>query len=313
MGHAHDLEALTGCTVVLCGEGAIAGMTVPGSAAGTRQTDSVQPGHLVDRIHGLCLTGGSSFGLAACDGAAAELARSEVGFPVAGHRIPILPGAVIFDLRVGDGSVRPTAAMGRKAARRASDRPVEQGCVGAGAGATVGKVLGIECACKSGLGSAGVVTEDGLQVGGLAVVNAFGDVRDPESGKLVAGARISAQSRKLVDTSALARLGGKPSFGTPGPVESTTLLVAATNARLDRLEVRKVAQMAAGALFACLSPPSTMVDGDVVFFLSVGSFPAELHRVSILARDVLEASILRAVRSACAAGGLPAHRDLALT
>ncbi|MDY0004392.1 MAG: P1 family peptidase [Polyangia bacterium] len=210
VGHAEDLEALTGVTVVLCRSGAVGALSLRGGAVGGRQLSPLDPQHLVDRVHGVMLAGGSAFGLAAADGALLALEREGVGFDVSGTLVPILPSAVIFDLKVGDGKVRPGPAMGEAAVAAASRAPVAQGCRGAGAGASIGKLLGVPCATKGGLGSAGARFADGLAIGALAVVNAFGDVRDPASGRILAGARRGPGSRRFADTWAMVTRGRFP-------------------------------------------------------------------------------------------------------
>jgi len=316
VGHSQDVQALTGCTVLLTPDGAVAAMAVLGSAPGTRQTDSLRPGHLVSRIHGLCLTGGSGFGLRACDGVTKVLVEQNVGLTIGEVIVPIVPGAVIFDMRVGTATW-PDATMGENATRQAlSERgstSVEQGCVGAGTGATVGKLFGPALACKSGLGTAGCIRADGLAVGALAVVNAFGDVRDPESHRILAGLRRTPDSAELADTGAVLRRGDAPNLMLGAKPESTTLAVVATNARLDSVQAAKIASMASGALHACLSPAATHVDGDIVFCLGMGNVEVDMHQVAVLARDRLEEAIVSAVLQAQSAGGLPAGRDLVHT
>ncbi|MCD6499562.1 MAG: P1 family peptidase [Deltaproteobacteria bacterium] len=316
VGQAQNDHDLTGCTVLLSPQGAVAAMVVLGSAPGTRQTDSLRPGHLVSRVHGLCLTGGSGFGLRACDGVTKVLVEQGVGLTIGEVTVPIVPGAVIFDLRVG-APVWPDAEMGEIATRQAlgerGRQPVTQGCVGAGTGATVGKLFGPGQSCKSGLGTAGAVRDDGLAVGALAVVNAFGDVRDPQSNRLLAGLRRTPESNELADTSDLLRRGDAPNLVLGAKPEATTLAVVATNAHLDSVHAAKIASMAAGALHACLSPAATHVDGDIVFCLGIGNVEVDMHQVAVLARDRLEEAIVSAVLQAQSAGGLPAARDLTPT
>ncbi|MFH2010976.1 MAG: P1 family peptidase [bacterium] len=316
VGHAEDRDALTGVTVVLCRAGGVGGLAVRGGAIGGRQLSALEPQHIVDRVQGFVLCGGSAFGLAAADGVMRALEADGVGFDVGGAVVPIVPSAVIFDLKLGDPSVRPDAAMGARAVAAATAEPVPQGCVGAGTGASVGKLLGIRCATKGGLGSAGVRTATGLEVGALAVVNAFGDVRDPGTGKLVAGARLGPDSRRLADSLAVAtsgeipqRFGDEDARDTP---QNTTLGVVATNARLDGQDMTLVARLAADAFARALSPASTRFDGDLVFAIATGDVAADAHQVGLLGRLALEESILRGVRAAEPLGGLPAHRDLVL-
>jgi L-aminopeptidase/D-esterase-like protein len=273
------------------------------------------------------------------------LERDGLGFDVGGMRVPIVPSAVIFDLKLGDGRVRPDAAMGQKAVENAFSGPVAQGCVGAGTGASVGKILGVECATKGGLGSAGARFADGLAVGALAVVNAFGDVRDPATGRLLAGARTGPDSHQFVDTWRLVATGslpesfgekvapapgaappcapapgaaspGAPGSGSPPEPQNTTLGVVVASAALSPLEMDLVARLAGDAFARVLSPGGTRYDGDLVIALAAGRpdderLPVpEPHRVGLLAREALEAALLRAVREAEPLGGLLASRDL---
>ncbi len=330
VGHAQDREHLTGSTVVFCPGGATGGMVVVGSAPGTRQMDALVPGHVVGRVDGVVFTGGSSLGLRAADGAVDVLRDRGLGLTLRdGIILPILPTAVIFDLRLGPRASAPDATMGAEAARNALDHglgPVPQGNVGVGWGASVGKVFGMDRACKSGLGSMGIMRSDGLAVGALVVVNAFGDVRDPDSGRLLAGARSAPDSLDMVDTAELLRSGRAPRPSGSGPFsgrsngstrggwspENTTLALVATNAAMDSLAATKVAAMASGAFYRCLSPAGTMMDGDLVIALSLGSVDAELHQVGALAVHCLEQAILRAVRFAEPAGGLPSAPGFSL-
>jgi L-aminopeptidase/D-esterase-like protein len=323
VGHATDLDGLTGVTVVVCRDGGIGGVCQRGGAIGGRQLSALDPAHIVDKVQGFVLCGGSAFGMAAADGVMRSLAAQSVGFDVGGAVVPILPTAVIFDLKVGDETAWPDADMGARALVAASAGPVIQGCVGAGTGASVGKLLGIGCATKGGLGSAGLRRDSGqepeLEVGALAVVNAFGDVRDPSTDRLVAGARLGPDSRELADTLSIATTGQVPErFGdeerltprTSTAPENTTLAVVATNARLDAQDMTLVARLAADAFPRTIAPACTRFDGDLVFAITTGQVVADAHQVGLCARLALEQSILRAVRQAEPLGGLPVARDL---
>jgi len=316
VGHAEDRAALTGVTVVLCRAGGVGGLALRGGAIGGRQLSPLEPQHIVDRIQGFVLCGGSAYGLAAADGVMHALEADGVGFDVGGAVVPIVPSAVIFDLKLGDGAVRPDAAMGARAVAVATAEPVSQGCIGAGTGASVGKLMGIQCATKGGLGSAGIRLTNGLEVGALAVVNSFGDVRDPSLGRLVAGARLGPDSPELVDSLAVATSGELPErFGDEdltGTTQNTTLGVVATNAKLDAQDMTLVARLAADAFARVLSPASTRFDGDLVFAIATEEVVADAHQVGLLGRLALEESILRGVRAAEPLGGLPASRDLVL-
>jgi len=311
VGHASDIEAVTGCTVILCGrEGAVAGVDVRGSAVGERELETLRPGHLVERVHAIVLAGGSAFGLEAAGGVMRWLEEQGIGFDTGVARVPIVPAAIIFDLGIGDACRRPDAAMGYEAAQRATSDAVEEGSVGAGTGATVGKLFELKRATKGGLGSATLTLGSGVKVAALAVVNAFGDVRDPATGKIIAGARASETSAEFVDTVAQMKAGlERRSFGGAAP-ESTTLAVVATDARFDKLEVSKIAAMAQNGLARTVAPVHTRFDGDVVFALSLGEKSADVNTVGAAAAEAVAAAILRAVQQARSLAGLPGVDDL---
>ena len=301
VGHATDLEALTGCTAVLFEdpEGAIVGVDVRGSSPGTRQTDRLGPHGTVRKTHALVLTGGSAFGLAAAEGVVSYLEESGIGLDIGVTRIPLVSAAVLFDLLVGDPAVRPGPEMGYEAAAAAKSADFAQGSVGAGTGATVGNVLGLERAMKGGVGSASVTLEGGLVVGALAAVNAFGDIRDPKTGRVIAGPRL--EDGTLGDTvellpEAAARMG----WG-----ENTTLGIVATNAALTKRAASKVAQMSHDGLARAVEPVHTTVDGDVVFAASAGEVEAATDIVGAWSARVMQEAILRAVRAAKGVVGIP--------
>jgi L-aminopeptidase/D-esterase-like protein len=313
VGHASDLEGITGCTVVLCGaEGAVAGVDVRGSAVGERELDSLRVGHLVERIHALVLAGGSAFGLEAAGGVVRYLEEQGIGFDTGVARVPIVPSAILFDLGIGDSQKRPDAAMGYEAARQASYGAVEEGSVGAGTGATVGKLFGMRQATKGGLGTSTQDLAGGVKVSALAVVNAFGDVRDPLTGQIVAGARTAADSPAFTDTVEQMKQGvQRKSFG--GTVErltSTTLAVVATDARFDRQGLTKIAAMAQNGLARSLAPVHTMFDGDVVFALSLGEKESDLNTVGTVAAEVVAEAIVRGIKAARGLGGVPSWMEL---
>jgi L-aminopeptidase/D-esterase-like protein len=309
VGHAQDERALTGVTAVLCPEGATGGYCIRGNAVTARGLHSLEAGNLSPQVHGLCLAGGSAFGLDAAGGVMRLLEERGAGFVVRGRRVPLVPAAILFDLVIGDGSVRPDAGMGYAAAVSAAAGPVAEGNVGAGCGATCGKLLGPGFATKCGLGAAGLRTEDGVAIFALVAANPLGDVVDPMTGRPIAGLRDAPGSLRLADSARLVRGG---SFVAPAEQvpQNTTLAVVATNVALDKIQAAKVAALAADALPRVIAPACTMYDGDVVFALSYGTARADLHRVGLLARDCLEAAIVRAARAARAAGGLPAAGDL---
>lgn len=302
VGHATDARNLTGCTVILCpAAGCVGGVDVRGSAPGTRETDLLRPGQLVERVNAILLTGGSAFGLAAADGVMRFLEQRHIGFSVGMTVVPIVPAAVIFDLAIGDFRVRPDAAMGYVACEAASGEAVTEGNVGAGTGASVGKMLGMMQAIKSGVGSASITLPDGLIVGALMVVNALGDIIDPETGQIIAGARIPGQG--WADSAALLVHQAQHMHAT-GAASNTVIGVVATNARLDKAQANKVAQMAHDGLARSVRPAHTMADGDTIFALSAGDVEAEVSRVGEAAAEMVAEAIVRAVRKATSAGGL---------
>lgn len=306
VGHAGDAVGCTGCTVILCPEGTVGGVDVRGSAAGTRELDALSPLHLVPHVHGVLLAGGSAFGLDAAAGVMRYLEERGVGFDVQVTRVPIVPTAILFDLRLGDARARPDARMAYAACQQATEGPIEEGSVGAGTGATVGKLHGIGQAMKAGLGTAGRDLPGGARVAALAVVNAFGDVRDPSTGRLLAGARQSRESHHLVDTAAAMRRGA---VRTGYTAESTTLAVVATNARLTKTQATKMAQMAQQGLVRTIIPVHTTLDGDLVIGLATGEIETDLNAVGLAAADALAEAIVRAVKKATSLGGLPAWAD----
>lgn len=310
VGHFTDTRRPTGCTVVLVEDGAVAGVDVRGGAPGTRETDLLDPLNTVERVHALLLSGGSAFGLDAATGVMRFLEERGVGFPVGTARVPIVPAAILFDLALGDWKIRPDAAAGHAAARAASSGPVAEGNVGAGAGATVGKLFGFQRAMKGGLGTASLRLPHGVVVAALVAVNAVGDVVDPSNGRLLAGAR-TADGRALEDTQA-AILAGRV-LAPPLRVEpargNTTIGVVATNAALSKAAANKVAQMAHDGLARSLRPVHTPWDGDTLFALSTGREPADTLVVGALAAEVVALAVLRGVRAASSLPGLPAAAD----
>lgn len=310
VGHHTLAERPTGCTAILVEAGAVAGVDVRGGGPATHETDLLDPASTVQQVHGIVLSGGSAFGLAASGGAARYLEERGVGFDVGVARVPIVPAASLFDLGVGGKpAIRPTAECGYLAAQAANAGPVAEGNVGAGAGASVGKLLGPGRAMKAGLGTAAITREDGLTVAALAAVNAIGQIVDPVSGQAVAGPR-SPDGRTLVDLRALVVAGSFVPQGDPG--ESTTLGVVATNAQLTQAQAQKMAQMAHDGLARTIYPAHLPLDGDTIFALATGTHPAhaDLNVIGALAAEVMARAILRAARQASGLPGLPAARDL---
>ncbi|MBI5250857.1 MAG: P1 family peptidase, partial [Desulfomonile tiedjei] len=256
--------------------------------------------------HGICLCGGSAFGLDAAGGVLAKLEELGVGFQVVGRTIPIVPAAAIFDLNVGDGSVRPDRIMGREACEKASDGPVEQGSFGAGTGASIGKLFGIEHAMKGGQGSASCVSGE-IVVGALVILNAYGDITDT-NGNLLAGARVSPVSLELADSSRLLVEGKAESRRLS--VENTTLAVIAVNAGLNKITACRIASQATLGMSRVIRPFHTQVDGDLTIVVSVGDNHADPNRIALMAQDALERSVVKAVMNADGLGVLPAWKDL---
>lgn len=301
VGHATDARHLTGCTVVLCEAGAVAGALVLGGAPGTRETDLLRPEAVVDRVHAIVLTGGSAFGLAAADGVVRVLESRGVGFETGAARVPIVPAAVLFDLGLGDAAVRPDAAMGEAACRAARRGPVGEGNVGAGAGATVGKLLGARSRMKAGVGTWSASLPGGATVGALVVTNAFGDVVDPRTGDILAGARDPETGAFLGTASRLAA-----GIATAGrPFEHTTLGVVATDAALGKADAVRLAVAAHTGLARTVSPSHTSVDGDAVFVLGTGAVRTERLMLEAAVAAVVAEAVVRSVRLARSAGGAP--------
>jgi L-aminopeptidase/D-esterase-like protein len=308
VGHHTLKERPTGCTVILAEQGATAGVDVRGSAPGTRETDLLNPTATVERIHAIVLSGGSAFGLDAASGVVKYLEQRGVGFKVGTAVVPIVPAAILFDLGIGDGTIRPTADCGFKAATAASDGPVAEGNVGAGAGATVGKMGGREHAMKGGLGSAAIVLPDGLVVAAIVAVNAVGDIVDSRTGQIVAGMRTD-DGKGFVDVRR--RLRGEGAKPPAAPLENTTIGVVATNATLTKVQATKVAQMAHDGLARAVVPAHLSSDGDAIFALATGVRPAaNVDTIGALAADAMSEAIVRAVRAATGIAGYPAARDL---
>ncbi len=308
VGHATLAERPTGCTVVLVEAGAVGGVDVRGGAPGTRETDVLDPVNSVGVVHAVVLSGGSAFGLDVSSGVVRYLEERGIGFETSVARVPIVVQATLFDLATGGApSVRPGAECGYEAAATAGAGPVVEGSIGAGAGATVGKLRGMGRAMRGGVGTAAVTLADGLTVAALVAVNAIGDVVDPATGRVVAGVR-TEDGTGLADARRLVRAGAVE----PNPLENTTIGVVATNARLTKAEATKVAQMAQDGYARAIYPAHGAWDGDVIFSLATGSFAgdADLTLVGALAADVMAEAILRAVRKATGLGGIPAVVDL---
>jgi L-aminopeptidase/D-esterase-like protein len=309
VGHHTLTERPTGCTVVLVdGEGATGGVAQRGGAPGTRETDLLDPGNLVDSVNAVVLSGGSAFGLDAAQGVVTYLEERGVGFKTNAGVVPIVPAAILFDLGFGgDPRIRPSADCGYRAAAAATNGPVVEGNVGAGAGATIGK-MGRRMPMKAGVGSAAIRLPDGLTVSAIVAVNAVGDIIDPETGRVVAGARNPNGS--LADVRRLMRSGAVTE--PPRPSENTTIAVVATNARLTKAQANRMALMADDGLARAIVPSHTLGDGDTVFALATGRWSGEpnISLIGALAAEALADAIVRAATQATGLGGLPAARDL---
>ncbi len=313
VGHAQDEAALTGCTVILCEKGAVGGVDQRGGAPGTREVDALHPMHLVDKVNAVVLAGGSAFGLDAATGVMRYLEEKGVGFDTRIYKIPIVPAAILFDLGIGNGKVRPDAAMGYLACQNASTQPPVEGNVGAGTGATVGKILGLGQCMKAGIGTASLEIGAGVIVGAIAAVNVFGDVIDPATGQIIAGARskdvgplhIGAPGYFADTLQVMKTLIGRTSLGF-SKGKDTVIGVVATNAALDKEAANKVAQMAHDGLARTIRPAHTMLDGDTIFALATGDHSADVNIVGAYGAEVFAQAILNAVRAARPVAGIPA-------
>ena len=316
VGNAQDDEALTGCTVILCEKGAVGGVDQRGGAPGTRETDLLKPVNAVEKVHAVLLAGGSAFGLDAASGVMRYLEEKGIGFNTGVARVPIVPAAILYDLAIGRADIRPDLEMGYRAAASASANAPAEGNTGAGTGATVGKIFGMAGAMKSGLGTASMEVGGGIIVGAIVAVNAFGDVVDPQTGKILVGAR----STKL----GLVQLGSADYFANTLAVmktlvgrailklamsRNTVIGVVATNAKFDKAQATKMAQMAQDGLARTIRPAHTMLDGDTIFAMATGQKKADVSIVGAYAAEVLAQAIVRAVKMAKPAGGLPAASE----
>ena len=315
VGQAQNDEALTGCTVILCRKGAVGGVDVRGGAPGTRETDLLSPLNLVQKVHAVVLAGGSAFGLDAAGGVMRYLEENKIGFNAGVARVPIVPSAILFDLGVGRSDVRPDAEMGYRAALSATSNPPREGNFGAGTGASVGKIRGLGQAMKTGIGTASMDIGGGVIVGAMVAVNAFGDVVDPQTGEIIAGARKSKNAKPgypnyFADTmKTMTSLYGRTVMRVVGHA-NTVIGVVATNAKLDKAQANKVAQMAHDGIGRTIRPAHSMMDGDTLFALATGKRGADASTVGAYAAEVVAQAIVRAARMAASAGGLPGLADI---
>ena len=298
VGHSSDYDGLTGCTVILCEKGAVAGGEIRGFATGTGEWDLLSPYHVTEKIHAVVFAGGSAFGLEAAAGVRRFLAHKGIGVETPSAKVPLVVSAILYDLSIGKASAHPTREMGEAAAAAATDKPVAEGNVGAGTGATVGKILGMKNAMKSGLGSFTVTLPSGVMVSALAAVNAVGDVIDPATAKIIAGARGS--NGDFVNSAQVMKQGvGR------GLVRNTTLIAVATNAALSKVDANRLAHVAQLGMARTINPVNTTSDGDLVIALSIGNERASIDALGVSASEAVAESILRAVRSAATLGGVP--------
>ncbi|MEH7885147.1 P1 family peptidase [Bacillus sp. JJ1609] len=304
VGNIENQQALTGCTAILFEEGAVAGVDVRGSAPGTRETDLLNPVNLVDKVHAICLSGGSAFGLDAASGVMGFLEERGIGLDVGVAKVPIVPAAVLFDLACGNPNVRPDKQMGYEAAKTAATEKFHTGNYGAGCGATVGKMAGPDFCMKGGLGSASIRLENGVVIGAIVAVNPAGDVREPSNEGVLAG---PYKNGEILDSLKLL----EQNYSPPIPTGSnTTIGVVAVNADLTKAEATKVAQMAQDGYARTIFPAHTMFDGDTIFAVATGGEKVPVDVIGGLAAKVMELAIIDAVKSAESIEGIIAHKDV---
>lgn len=312
VGHYTDTEAGTGCTVILCGDGAVAGVDVRGSAPGTRETDLLRPGNLVQEVHALLLGGGSAFGLDAAGGVMAFLEERKIGFAAGKNIVPIVPAAILFDLGVATCGVRPGFQEGYQACLNASNVQQEQGSVGAGTGATVGKMMGMGHAVKSGIGMSSLDLGNGVIIGAIAAVNAVGSIHDPTSGEVLAGPR-SENGDTFMDSVKIALSLDQGETRPDDQGFNTTLAVVATNAAVSKEQANKLASIAHDGFALAIRPTHTMADGDVIFAVGtgVGSPQFEFQKLLTASVHVTADAIVNAVKFATGVKGIASMKELA--
>lgn len=306
VGHNQNMEAGTGCTVIICEKGATTGVDVRGGAPGTRETDLLNPVNLIEKAHAVYLSGGSAFGLDGATGVMKYLEEKEIGFDVVLTKVPIVPGAVLFDLGVGDYKIRPDAKMGYDACLNASKSEIRQGNIGAGTGATVGKIFGGLRCMKGGLGTAGIKAQE-LIIGALVAVNCLGDVIDPETGEIIAGV-LTENKKTFANTMSFLR--NYPLRSAGNVSKNTTIGVIATNAKLTKAGATKVAIMAQDGYARTINPSHTLFDGDTIFCMATGEVDAGVNVVGAIAAEVMAKAIINAVKNAESLFGLKSYRDI---
>ena len=317
VGHAHNENGLTGCTVILCPEGTTGGVDQRGGAPGTRETDLLHPLHLVNQVDAILLAGGSAFGLDAAAGVMQYLEEQGRGINTGVARVPIVPAAILFDLAVGDPMIRPDKEMGYQACLNASKLPPAQGNAGAGMGASVGKILGMSQAMKSGIGTAAMEVGKGVIVTALIAVNAFGDIVSPESGEIIAGARMLRKGPLKIgegpifaDTlQVMTKMAGRSILNFAAR-QNTIIGAVATNARLNKEEINKVAQIAHNGLARVVQPAHTMLDGDTIFALATNKIKADVNIIGAFAAQVVSQAILNAIYAAESIPSLPSAKSI---
>lgn len=304
VGQVEDNEGLTGCTVVICEEGAVCGVDVRGSAPGTRETDLLDPINMIQKVHAVVLSGGSAFGLESTCGVSKYLEENNIGFDVGVAKVPIVVGAVLFDLAVGDAKCRPDKNMGYKACEQATDKILKQGNYGAGCGATVGKIRGLEYAMKGGIGSYSIKLSNGLVVSALIAVNAFGDVY--ENGNVIAGVLNDDKTQILNSYEIM-----KDGFTKGGfSIDNTTIGIVATNAKLTKAECKKISQMAHNGYAKSIFPIHTPHDGDTIFTMATGEIETDITLLGSLSVEVVEKSIINAIKNATSVKNIPSYNDI---
>lgn len=304
VGQAQDLKGLTGCTVIICEEGAICGVDVRGGGPGTRETDLLDPINMIQKVHAVVLSGGSAFGLESTCGVSKYLEERNIGFDVGVAKVPIVTGAVLFDLSVGDPKCRPNIDMGYEACKNASDKELKQGNYGAGCGATVGKIKGPEFAMKGGIGSYSIKLDNGLVVSALIAVNAFGDIY--EDGKVIAGV-LNDDKDKVLNSYELIKNGvSKGGFN----IDNTTIGVVVTNAKLSKAGCKKISQMAHNGYAKSIFPIHTPHDGDTIFTMATGEIESDITLIGSLATEVVEKSVINAIKNAKNINNIVSYKDI---
>lgn len=304
VGQVEDTNGLTGCTVVICEEGAVCGVDVRGSAPGTRETDLLDPINMIQKVHAVVLSGGSAFGLESTCGVSKYLEEKGIGFDVGVAKVPIVVGAVLFDLAAGDPKCRPNIEMGYKACEVANESILKQGNYGAGCGATVGKIKGPDYAMKGGIGSYSIKLDNGLVVSALIAVNALGDVY--ENGNVIAGVLDNTKTKALNSYELMKQGVNKGGFS----IDNTTIGIVATNAKLDKAGCKKISQMSHNGYAKAIFPIHTPHDGDTIFTMATGEVEADITLLGSLATEVVEKSIINAIKNAETIKNIIAYKDI---